>query len=208
MKTKLLVLALMLFGQFATAQRNITGSIVDAKTQEALPGVTVSLTGTNKGTSTQANGTFALTVPNDAKSITFSFVGYLKKTVALSGNNKIDIALESDVTQLSEVVVTALGIEGKKSQLSYATQRLTAKDLNMSRNGDLAQQLSGQVPGLSIGTNSSSGVSSSRITLRGESSLNITKNQPLIVLDGVVISNNLDATGQGEIPIDYGNGFL
>ena len=207
MKTKLLVLGLMLFGQFATAQRNITGSIVDAKTQEALPGVTVSLTGTNKGTSTQANGTFALTVPNDAKSITFSFVGYLKKTVALSGNNKIDIALESDVTQLSEVVVTALGIEGKKSQLSYATQRLAAKDLNMSRNGDLAQQLSGQVPGLSIGTNSSSGVSSSRITLRGESSLNITKNQPLIVLDGVVISNNLDATGQGEIPIDYGNGL-
>ena len=198
---------MMFFGQLAMAQRTITGSVVDAKTKEALGGVTVLLTGTNKGITTQMDGTYSLKVPSDAGSLTFSFVGYLKKTVVVSNSTKIDVALESDAKQLGEVVVTALGIEGKKSQLSYATQRLAAKDLNMSRNGDLAQQLSGQVPGLNIGTNSSSGVSSSRITLRGESSLNINKNQPLIVLDGVVISNNLDATGQGEIPIDYGNGM-
>jgi TonB-dependent SusC/RagA subfamily outer membrane receptor len=82
-----------------------------------------------------------------------------------------------------------------------------SQELNQSRNGDLAQQLSGQVPGLNIGTNSSSGVSSSRIVLRGESSLNLLKNQPLLVLDGVVISNNLDATGQDDMPVDYGNGL-
>ncbi len=207
MKQKLLVFAVLLFSQLAMAQRDITGSIVDAKTKETLAGVTVLVTGTNKGTATQADGTFSLKVPNDATTLTFSFVGYTNKVVTLAGKSKIDVSLESDATQLGEVVVMALGIEGKKSQLSYATQRLAAKDLNMSRNGDLAQQLSGQVPGLTIGTNSSSGVSSSRITLRGESSLNISKNQPLIILDGVVISNNLDATGQGEIPIDYGNGL-
>lgn len=212
MKTKLLVLALMLFGQFAIAQRNVTGSIVDAKTQEALPGVNVSLTGTNKGTTTQANGTFTFTVPNDAKSITFSFVGYTKKTVVLTNSNKINVALEADVTQLSEVVVTALGIEGKKSQLSYATQRLESKEVNQARVGDIAQQLAGRVPGLNIGTNNSSGVSSSRIVLRGETSLNINRNQPLIVIDGVVVSNNLDGVGgasldNADLPTDYGNGL-
>ncbi len=207
MKQRLLSLLLVMVSLGAMAQKTITGSVKDAKTQEALAGVTVLVTGTTTGTSTQADGTFSLKSPNDAATITVSYIGYVKKTVSIGNKTKIDIVLDQDAAQLAEVVVTALGIEGKKSQLSYATQRLSAKDLNMSRNGDLAQQLSGQVPGLSIGTNSSSGVSSSRITLRGESSLNITKNQPLIVLDGVVISNNLDATGQGEIPIDYGNGL-
>lgn len=208
MKLRLLVLFTLLVGSFAAvAQRVVTGSVSDGKTKETLAGVTLLVTGTNTGTSTQADGTFSIKVPNDAATITISYIGYAKKVVSIEGKSKIDINLDQDAAQLGEVVVTALGIEGKKSQLSYATQRLAAKDLNASRNGDLAQQLSGQVPGLSIGTNSSSGVSSSRITLRGESSLNIAKNQPLIVLDGVVISNNLDATGQAEIPIDYGNGL-
>ena len=86
------------------------------------------------------------------------------------------------------------------------------KEINQARVGDVAQQLAGRVPGLNIGTNSSSGVASSRIVLRGETSLNINRNQPLIVVDGVVVSNNLDGVGGSaldglDLPTDYGNGL-
>jgi TonB-linked SusC/RagA family outer membrane protein len=113
---------------------------------------------------------------------------------------------------MDEVVVTSLGVEAKRSNLSYSTQRIASRDFNASRIGDLSQQLSGMVPGLSIVTNNGSGVSSSRIVLRGESSLNINKNQPLIVVDGVVVSNNLDGVGGdaergNNLPVDYGNGL-
>jgi len=200
-------LVVLLSVQCALAQRTVTGIVKDAQSGEPLIGAAVVIPNTTSGTTTATDGTFSINVPDAVKTLVVSYVGYLSEEPSVVGVSKLTVELVQDVSSLGEVVVTALGIEGKKSQLSYATQRLEARDINTSRNGDLAQQLSGQVPGLSIGTNSSSGVSSSRIVLRGESSLNITKNQPLVVLDGVVISNNLDATGQEDMPVDYGNGL-
>jgi TonB-linked SusC/RagA family outer membrane protein len=201
------LLALLLSGQLALAQRSVTGTVTDAQSQEPLVGANILVKGTTIGTVTAADGTFSIQITDDAKTLVVSYVGYLVEEITVTGSSNLNIGLVQDMATLGEFVVTALGIEGKKSQLSYATQRLEAQDINQSRNGDIAQQLSGQVPGLSIGTNSSSGVSSSRIVLRGESSLNLLKNQPLVVLDGVVISNNLDATGQDDMPVDYGNGL-
>lgn len=200
-------LVVLLSVQCALAQRTITGIVKDDQSDQPLVGATVVIPNTTIGTTTAVDGTFSISVPEEVKTLIVSYVGYLNEEPSVVGVNNLTIKLVQDVASLSEIVVTALGIEGKRSQLSYATQRLEAREINISRNGDLAQQLSGQVPGLSIGTNTSSGVSSSRIVLRGESSLNILKNQPLVVLDGVVISNNLDATGQDDIPVDYGNGL-
>ncbi|GAB2557365.1 SusC/RagA family TonB-linked outer membrane protein [Spirosoma areae] len=200
-------LLVLLSAQATLAQRTLTGTVTDAKSGETLAGASILVAGTTIGASTAGDGVFKISAPDNASTLVISYIGYVSQKVAISGTTPLTIRLQPDATSLGEVVVTALGIEGRKTQLSYATQRLAAKELNQSRNGDLAQQLSGQVPGLSIGTNSSSGVSSSRIVLRGESSLNIIKNQPLVVLDGVVISNNLDATGQDDMPVDYGNGL-
>ena len=204
---------LLSLGQLTFAQqRSIKGTVMNGGSKEPIPGASVSIKGTTTGTTTNADGAFTLSVPNDAASLLVSFVGFDSQTVSIRGGiSTINISM-SEGTTLNEVVVTALGIEGRKSQLSYATQRLDNKELNQSRNGDLAQQLAGRVPGLNIGTNSSSGVSSSRIVLRGETSLNINRNQPLIIVDGVVVSNNLDGVGGSaidglDLPTDYGNGL-
>ena len=211
MKLKLLTLLLML-GQFAIAQRTIKGLISDAGSKEPIIGAAIAVKGTTVGTITGTDGTFSLDVPKGATAVVVSFVGFAEQEISLvDGATTINVSMVEGAA-LGEVVVTALGIEGKKSQLSYATQRLDNKELNQSRNGDVAQQLAGRVPGLNIGTNSSSGVASSRIVLRGETSLNINRNQPLIVVDGVVVSNNLDGVGGGaldglDLPTDYGNGL-
>ena len=211
MKLKLLTFLLML-GQFAIAQRTVKGLISEAGSKEPIIGAAIAVKGTTVGTITGTDGTFSLDVPKGATAVVVSFVGFAEQEISLAdGATTINVSMVEGAA-LGEVVVTALGIEGKKSQLSYATQRLDNKELNQSRNGDVAQQLAGRVPGLNIGTNSSSGVASSRIVLRGETSLNINRNQPLIVVDGVVVSNNLDGVGGGaldglDLPTDYGNGL-
>lgn len=212
MKLRFLFLTTMLFSlQLALAQRTITGVATDAETGEPLIGANVIITGTTTGTVTDIDGNFSLEVPDEATSVTISYTGYAEQVVSIVGIDNLTVALAQGAV-LGEVVVTALGVVEKRSSLSYSTQRIDAAEFNVSRIGDVSQQLSGQVPGLSITTGNGSGVSSSRIVLRGEASLNINKNQPLIILDGVVVSNNLDGIGGGatswtNLPIDYGNGL-
>ena len=213
MKQKLLIIILFhLMVYSVSAQNTIKGLVVDAETDEPLIGATILIPGTTKGTVTDLDGTFSLAIPSGSSSLKVSFIGYDEQTVNISGISEIKISLKSGQV-LDEVVVTALGIEAKKSSLSYSTQRIESKGLNASRIGDVSQQLSGRIPGLSINTGNGSGVSSSRIILRGESSLNFNKNQPLIIVDGVVVSNNLDGiagTSSGSwsnLPVDYGNGL-
>ena len=212
MTRKVLLLSMLLVTCFwALAQKSVTGTVKDAETGEALIGASVVVVGSTIGTITDIDGKFAFEVPQGTEVLEVSFVGYTAKEVAIS-DGPITVSLDAG-SSLDEVVVTALGIEEKKSSLSYATQRLESKDLNASRIGDVSQQLSGKIPGLSISTGNGSGVSSSRIILRGESSLNFDKNQPLIIVDGVVVSNNLDgiqgtSNGSGSnLPVDYGNGL-
>ena len=106
-----------------------------------------------------------------------SYVGYSSEEVSLSSTGSVDVALTPGLA-LGEIVVTALGDEERRAALSYSTQKVEAAELNVSRIGDVSQQLAAQVPGLSIVSNNGSGVSSSRVVLRGEASLNINKNQP------------------------------
>ncbi|MEM0939783.1 MAG: SusC/RagA family TonB-linked outer membrane protein [Bacteroidota bacterium] len=212
MRRDLLYLLVLLISSTAViAQQTISGTIRD-ETNEPLIGATVLITGTTTGAVTDIEGKFTVSVNAEAESLTISYIGFKSKTVSLDGQTNFDIQLEAG-TELAEVVVTALGLEEKKASLSYATQRIDAESFNVSRIGDISQQLSAQIPGLSITTGNGSGVSSSRIVLRGEASLNIDRNQPLIVLDGVVVSNNLDgiagtsANGWTNNPVDYGNGL-
>ena len=166
MKLKLLTL-LLVFAQVAFAQRTVKGLVSEAGSKAPIVGAAVVVKGTTIGTVTDVNGAFSLDVPKDATTLMVSFVGFAEQEVSIAnGATSLNIALVEGAA-LGEVVVTALGIEGKKSQLSYATQRLDNKEINQARVGDVAQQLAGRVPGLNIGTNSSSGVASSRIVLRG-----------------------------------------
>lgn len=202
------LLVFLCFAHFVIAQRTITGVVSDASNGETLIGANVLITGTGTGTTTDVDGSFSLSVPDDATSLTISYTGFASQDVSIAGISNVTVALASG-TILDEVVVTALGVVEKKSKLTYATQKLDARDLNVSRVGDVGQQLSGQVAGLAITTNNGSAVQSSRVILRGESSLNINRNQPLLVVDGALISNEYIGIGtdahNGGLPIDYGN---
>lgn len=210
MKLKYLsLLAFLCFAQMVIAQRTISGDIKDAETGEALIGANVLIKGTSTGTATDFDGKFSLDVPNDVSTLTVSYTGYTDQEVSIAGGiSQISVVL-SQGELLDEVVVTALGLTKSKERVSYAAQTLKGNDINQSRVGDVSQQLSGQVAGLNVITNNGSAVSSSRIVLRGESSLNPNKNQPLLVVDGVLISNEYIGIGSNpvssDLPVDYGN---
>ena len=209
MKLKLLSLVVMLFSlQSAFAQRTVSGTVTDAQNGETLIGASIIEKGTSNGTTTDIEGNYTLEVSSDNAVVSISYTGFLTQDIAVAGQSRIDVLLQAGA-QLNEVVVTALGLTKSKERVSYAAQTIEAAALNQSRVGDVSQQLSGQVAGLNIVTNNGSAVSSSRIVLGGESSLNPNKNQPLFVVDGVLISNEYIGIGSNpvskDLPVDYGN---
>lgn len=218
-QTLIFAFALLLLGNLVYAknevpiQQSITGVVLDGASNEPLPGASVVIKGTNQGTTTDFDGNFSLTTNSSSDILVVSYLGFVTKEVAVGNKSSITILLDESSQSLDEVVVTALGVSERKSSLSYSTQKVDGESLNVSRIGDVSQQLSAQVPGLQITTGNGSGVSSSRIVLRGEASLNFSNNQPLIVVDGVVVSNNLDgvngtdSSSWSNLPVDYGNGL-
>src|SRR5690606_16800548 len=102
----------------------VSGQVTDAEDGSGLPGVNVVLQGTTNGTVTDANGDYTLTVPSETGTLVFTFVGMATQEVQISGRTRIDVALKTDVSQLSEVVVTALGIERNRNELPYAAQEV------------------------------------------------------------------------------------
>jgi TonB-linked SusC/RagA family outer membrane protein len=182
------------------AAADIKGKVTD-KTGQALPGVNVIVKNTQKGTSTNANGEFVISVETENDVLVFSFIGYKTQQVIVGNQKEVAVILEEDTNVLDEVVVTALGITREKKSLGYATQQVTGEIINESPATNFVNNLSGKVAGVNI--SSAGGVgSSSRITIRGESSLSIMNNQPLFVIDGVPIGNDGTNNTGGA---DYGN---
>lgn len=187
------------FGQEAL----ISGKVSDAN-NEPLPGATVLVKGSNRGTITEVDGTYSIMASSDEVLI-FSFVGFESIEQAVGNQSIINITLTEGLA-LNEVVVTALGVEREAKALGYAVQAVDGDRFTEARETNVINSLSGRVAGVQI-TNGSSGIGgSSRVTIRGESSLNISANQPLFVVDGVPISNNVvGSSGSGNLEVDYGN---
>lgn len=185
------------------AQR-VSGIVTDAETNEPLPGATITVQNQSRGTITDGEGKFTLeAAAGDV--LNFSLVGYTPQTATVSGST-LNIAL-SQGEALQEVIVTALGISREKKSLGYAAQEVAGDDLNKARETNIINSLSGKVAGLTIVGNPSGIGSSARITIRGERSLNINRNQPLFVVDGVPITNEFrGSSGNNYQDTDYGNG--
>ena len=179
----------MFIGLIANAQkRQITGTVKSADDGSTLPGVSVVVKGTVIGTITDVNGAYTLDVPKTAKTLQFTFVGMKKLEVLLGASNVIDVSLEVDNLQVDEVVVTALGISRKQKSLGYAVQDIDGGEIAKARENNLVNTLTGRVAGINV-TNSSGAVgASTRITLRGASSIT-GSNEPLFVVDGIPIDN-------------------
>lgn len=199
------MMALLLFQFSAMAQNMIKGNVTDASTGNVIVGATITVVTTKLNTTTDAKGGFSI-VANAGDQLTISSVGYANKTI-LANNNLMLIQLSTSTSELDEVVVTALGIKREKKKLGYASQEIKGESLTVARESNIVSQLAGKIAGVTVvGGNSGIG-GSARVTIRGERSVDLNKNQPLYVIDGVPISNSIvGANGRGNMEVDFGNG--
>jgi TonB-linked SusC/RagA family outer membrane protein len=208
MKRLFLLIILFVFaGVYALQAQTkvITGTITSAIEGEGpIPGVTVQVKGTTIGTITDVNGKYTLTVPQDATTLVFSYIGMKKQEVEIAGRSVIDGVMESDILGLEEVVVTALGISREKKALGYSVQDVTGDEIAKAKETNIINSLQGRVSGTQITATSGAVGASSRIVIRGVSSLS-GNNQPLFVIDGIPIDNaNFGDTGNDGV--NKGNG--
>ena len=190
----------------ATAQtKKVTGQVISAEDNQPVIGAAVVVKGTTIGTITDFDGNFTLDVPSDAKSVMVSYVGLKGQEVPITA--QMNIKLESDSQSLDEVVVTAMGISREKKSLGYAIQEVGSEELTKAGQISVTGALSGKVAGVQINQFGGSVGASSRISVRGNSSLS-NDQQPLIVLDGVPISNDTQRSGDNTYKgVDYGSGL-
>ncbi|OFY66816.1 MAG: hypothetical protein A2V64_07115 [Bacteroidetes bacterium RBG_13_43_22] len=199
MKKLFLLIFLFVFAGIYALQAQtkvITGTISSSIEGEGpIPGVTVQVKGTTIGTITDVNGKYTLTVPQDATTLVFSYIGMKKQEVEINGRSVIDGLMESDILGLEEVVVTALGISREKKALGYSVQDVTGDEISKAKETNVINSLQGRVSGAQITATSGAVGASSRIVIRGVSSLS-GNNQPLFVVDGIPIDNaNFGDTG-------------
>ncbi len=194
------ILLLLLFAQFtflsAFAQDRLLSGNVKDETGAPLPGVTVLVKGTTTGTITDVDGNFKLNAPEDAQTLVFQYIGYENKEVAVGTQTSFNVSLTTDTKQLEEVVVTAIGVEQKKRTLGYALQTVNSDELVKATESNIVNSLAGKVAGVQINSSGGQAGSSSRIVIRGNTSLSGT-NAPLFVIDGIPIDNSQNTANSG-----------
>ena len=182
----------LLFTNLLMAQMQVTGQVAD-EDGNLIPGVTILISGTDQGTTTDFDGNFSLNVPADAV-LEISSIGFSPQSVAVNNQPSLLIVLMESLSELDEVVVTALGISRERKSLGYAITEVSNEEVNTVKDHNIANSLVGKVAGLNI-TQSGFVGAASRITLRGNNSLT-GNSQALIVVDGVPI--NADGIESGD----------
>ena len=192
--TFLLAILLSIEG-FSQTTQSIKGRVTDSATGQPLPGVAVLVKGTTIGTTTGTNGEYALEVPIpvNTKVLQFRFIGYGTVERAIGSSTVVDAQLGVDTKQLSEVVVTAFGIEKEEKALSYSVQQVTGEEVNRTNQPNVTNAIQGKVAGVIVRQSSGMPGSSSTITIRGNRSFT-GNNQPLYVVDGMPIESNASFT--------------
>ena len=189
------------------AQQGITvsGKVTSGTDKSTIPGVSILIKGTAKGTVTNADGGFSIEVPGNKTVLVFSFVGFKSLEVPVSGQKTLDVVLSENVLAVDEVVVTALGITRKEKSLGFAVAKVSGEDMSRVVQENAINALTGKVAGVQINSTGGTGSSVSMV-IRGAKSLS-NDNQPLFVIDGVPVSNTLNnVSGFGsDNQVDYGN---
>jgi TonB-linked SusC/RagA family outer membrane protein len=191
------------------AQRTING-VISGNDGDVLVGASVAVKGANRGTRTDADGRYSLDLPAGATTLVVAYTGYKTQEIAVGRANSIDVVLEAGES-LGEVVVTATGLTRNKSDVVYANQTVNSEDLNKVTNRSALNALQGKVAGVKIGAASGAPGASTRVVLRGETSLT-QGNNALIIVDGVQVNNSSASggggtgkTGDRDNYVDFGN---
>ena len=184
--------------------RAVSGTVTNGEDGQPLPGVTVRVQGTSNGVTTDLDGRFSLQVGNDAV-LTFSFVGFTSQEVAVGARSVVDVTLRPDLRELSEVVVTAFGMERDEKRLGYSITQLDAQSVQV-KEPNVVNSLSGKVAGVTVSRTAGGPGSSTRVLIRGNNKLT-GNNQPLYVVDGVPINNANLGPAIRWGGYDYGDGI-
>jgi TonB-linked SusC/RagA family outer membrane protein len=190
-------LFLLVLNSVVSAQNfKVNGKVVTAENQTPLAGVNILEVDTQNGTTTDQDGNFSITVSSKNARLRFTFIGYKTQVVKVNGKSQITVQMQSKVSKLNQVVVTALGITKQKKSLGYSVSNVEPSDIVTSNVTNTSNLLQGQVAGVHVQEGSGGPGSASRVTIRGVSSLN-GNNQPLYVVDGIPIDNsNFFSAGQ------------
>jgi len=199
MKKRMYVILILLFASFASAmaQVKVSGTVTDPDGSK-IPGVSVVQKGTTIGTSTDNDGKFSLNLNSSSAVLQFTFVGMKPVEEVVNGRSVINVKMESESIGVTEVVVTALGIQREKKTLTYASQQVSGDEMLKARDQNFMNALSGKASGLDIKTSSSGAGGSTKAVLRGNKSL-VGLSEPLYVIDGIPMVNN-----KGGQPDSYG----
>lgn len=187
-----LVFMLLLFAEIPEAfaqTRTVTGKI-SLPNGQPLPFVNVTVKGTSVGTASNSQGVYSINVPEGSNTLVFSFVGYKLQEINIENRSTIDVTMQESSAELTNVVVTALGIERSKRSLPFSVTQVGGENLTQAREISTANALEGRVAGVNVSKIASGPGGSSRIVIRGAKTLGSTLNQPLYVIDGVPIDNS------------------
>ncbi len=191
--------------QVVFAQTTITGTV--SSDDGTIPSATVVVKGNaSVGTVTDMDGKFTLQVPANTTTLVVSFVGMKTQEVDVAGKSSVNVMLETESMAMEEIVVTALGVSREKKALGYAVQDVKGDELVKAREMNVVNSLSGKVAGINITSSSGAVGASSRVELRGSSS--ITGNsQPLYVVDGIPLDNSNYSGADSRGGFDTPNGI-
>lgn len=192
--------------------QTVSGTVVEPDGTTGMIGVNVLQKGQTRGTITDINGKFSIKVTGSNPVLLFRSVGYDTQEIAVGGRKIIKVTMKESTIALQGVVVTALGITRQEKSLGYSVSKVDNESLTSTVSGNWMNGLSGKVAGLTFDNASTGPMSSMRVTLRGDQSLNYGSNGALFVVDGVPITSGTTSTGgnanyaNGDAPIDFGNG--
>lgn len=183
-------------------QKVVTGKVT-AESGISLPGVSVVVKGTSRGTATDVNGKYEISVEDDSDVLVFSFIGMQTQEITVGTQSVIDVVMLADALQVGEVVVTALGIKREEKSLTYSTQQVKGDELTAVRADNMINALAGKTTGVVISPGTSGVGGSTKVILRGYTSVQ-GNNQPLYVVDGIPLQNYIP--NQAETGSGFGGG--
>ena len=205
---KILLLSFMLFGMVSmiwAQDKSLSGQIV-GEDGAGLPGVNVVVKGTTTGTITDFDGNYRLSVPQDASTLVFTYIGFATQEVEIGARSVIDVTMSVDVTELQEVVVTAQGIQRKKEALGFAVSSVSADEVADKTEGDVVRSMRSKASGVTITQQSGLSGSGTNVIIRGYTSIT-GDNQPLFIVDGVPFNTGTNLSQGNEDPARSGNEF-
>jgi len=211
MYASLILFVVFSFSQIYTMNAQsvrISGRVSTAEDNSPLVGVTIQVDGKQIGTFSRAEGVFELEIPSPNERLVFSFIGFERQVIETNGRSSFEIRMVSDAIRTGDVVVTAFGLEREKKALGYSVQEISGSEILETKDANIVSSLAGRVAGVQVTSGVSGAGSTSRIVIRGESSLS-GDNQPLFVVDGVPVANSSDFRSNrhaaANMGLDFGN---